>query len=286
VGIAQIAPKLGDVDDNLRIHRAAIRVARRREAGLVVFPELSLTGYLLRDQTPDVAMALDSRRFRAVRELSRDVDVVVGFVEEAPGHRFFNAAAYLSRGRVVHVHRKVYLPTYGLFDEARDVAAGDSVRRFDTRFGPAGTLICEDAWHPTNAWLLAHQGAEIVLVLSSGPLRGAKPRRGVTSVRVWSDLLRVTAQFQTSFVIYANRVGFEDGLGFGGGSLVVDPFGRPVLSLPALDEAVDVVELDAEVLRRARVVYPVLRDENLDMVTRELGRIRRLRFDLPPDGAA
>jgi predicted amidohydrolase len=281
VALSQIAPKLGDRAANLALHLETIEAARRDGADLVVFPELSLTGYLLRDQVPEVAVDLDSPDFRRLAKASRSVDLVVGFVEESPGHRFYNSAAYFSKGKAVHVHRKVYLPTYGLFDEGRDFAAGDRIRAFDAPFGPAGILVCEDVWHPTAGWLLAHQGAEVLIVPSSGPSRGARRGRGVTSVAVWHDLAKVTAQLLTSFVVYVNRVGCEDGLTYGGGSVVVDPFGRAVAALPALDAGTAVVELEAEVLRRARTAYPLLRDDDLDLVHRELGRLRAERYDLP-----
>jgi len=281
VALAQIAPKLGQLEENLDLHARTLRHARREKADLVVFPELSLTGYLLRDQVPDVSVRAGSPWFRKIAALSRGVDVVVGFVEETAGHRYCNAAAFLSRGRLVHIHRKVYLPTYGMFDEGRDFAAGDRVRAFPTRFGPVGVLICEDLWHPMCAWLLAQQGAEILIAPSCGPTRGARSGRGITSVAVWHDLLCVTARFQTSFIVYVNRVGYEDGLSFGGGSTVADPFGRLVGSLPPIEEGLATVDLDAEVLRRARTAYPLLRDENLDLMYRELQRLRDLRYDLP-----
>jgi len=250
---------------------------------MVVFPELSLTGYLLRDQVPELALRLDDRRLSPLLRAAKEVDVLFGCVEEGDGHRYHNAAVFLSGGRVAHVHRKVYLPTYGMFDEGRDFAAGDRLRAFDAPFGRAGALICEDAWHPSAAWLLALEGAEVLFVQSAGPSRGARKGRGVTSVGVWNDLVRVTAQFQTAFVVYVNRVGYEDGLNFGGGSIAVDPFGRTVASLDALEPGLAVAELDAEVLRRARTAYPLLRDENLDLAWRELDRIRRARFGLPQD---
>jgi len=281
VALAQVAPKLGDAAANLALHLETIEAARRKDAELVVFPELSLTGYLLRDQVPDVAMGLESPAIQRLCRASRDVDLVVGFVEEDPGHRYFNAAAYFSAGRLIHVHRKVYLPTYGMFDEGRDFAAGERIRAFATRHGLAGILVCEDAWHPTGAWLLAHQGAELLLVPSSGPTRGARPGRGVTSVGVWRDLARVTAQLQTAFVVYVNRVGYEDGLNFGGGSCAVDPFGRTVSELPAVEASTAVVQLRGEVLRRARTAYPLLRDDDLDLVHRELRRILVERYDVP-----
>jgi predicted amidohydrolase len=285
VGLGQIDPRLGDFEANLAGHVRAAREALAAGCDLIVFPELSLTGYKLADQVPEVAIALDDSRLQPLRDASRDIDIVAGLVEDAPGHRFHNVAIYLSKGRLVHCHRKLYLPTYGLFQEGRDFAAGNRVRHFDAPWGPAGLLVCEDLWHMPCAWLLAQQGAEVIFVLSNGPTRGAKPGRGVTSVAVWRDLLHTTAQFQTTFVVYVNRVGCEDGLTFGGGSLVVDPFGRVVGSAPALDEALEIVDLKSEVLRRARTAYPLLRDENLELVERELERIRLLRYDLPDPAA-
>ncbi len=285
VALAQIAPKLGDLEANLDLHRDAIRLAKREKAGVVVFPELSLTGYILRDQVPEVAIPTTAAALRSLTRAAGALDLLVGFVEEAPGHKFHNAAAYVSKGKIVHVHRKIYLPTYGMFEEGRDFAPGDKVRAFQTPKGPAGILICEDVWHPACSWIVVQDGAEIVFVTSCGPTRGAKPGRGITSVRVWQDLLRTTAQFQTSFVVYVNRVGYEDGLNFGGGSIAFDPFGRTLAELPALETGVAVAELDAEVLRRARAAYPLLRDENLELVHRETARLRQERFQLPPGDA-
>ena len=281
VALAQIAPKLGDLERNLDLHLEAIARARRGKAQVIVFPELSLTGYLLRDQVPEVALGRTSPVLAKLKRASRGVDIVCGYVEETDGHKFHNAAAYFSKGRIVHVHRKIYLPTYGMFDEGRDFAPGELVRSFRAGRGRAGILVCEDAWHPTCAWLLVQDGAELLYVLSSGPTRGARPGRGITSVGVWHDLCRTTAQFQTSFVVYVNRVGYEDGLNFGGGSLAIDPFGRTIVALPPLKPALEIAELDPEVLRRARSAYPLLRDENLELVHRETARLRRERFQLP-----
>jgi predicted amidohydrolase len=282
VALAQFAPQLGKIAPNREAHEELVKKARREKAGVIVFPELSLTGYLLRDQVQDVALTKTSPAFRRLARASKDIDVVAGFVEEAPGHTFHNAAAYFSKGRLLHIHRKVYLPTYGMFDEGRDFAPGAVFRAFDAPRAATGLLICEDAWHPTSAWILVQDGAEVLIVTSSGPTRGARPKRGITSVGVWHDLLRATAQFQTSFVIYVNRVGFEDGLNFGGGSVAIDPFGREIAALPALTAGLVVAELDAETLRRARTAYPLLRDENIELLHRETIRLREKRFQLPP----
>ena len=173
-----------------------------------------------------------------------------------------------------------------LLDDDHEAARRHRRHRFAARIGgqqnglSASGLQCSHGLR-NRGWLLAQQGAEVIFVLSNGPTRGARPGREVTSVAVWRELLQTTAQFQTTWMVYVNRVGCEDGLTFGGGSLVVDPFGRVVSEAPALDEALEVVDLKSEILRRARTAYPLLRDENIELVQRELERIRQLRYDLP-----
>ena len=155
IALAQITTKLGDVSANLEKHLELTHQAQATGAELIVFPELSLTGYCLQDLVPSVAheVSVDDPVFRPLLEASQKIDIVVGFVDEDQRHRFFIAAAYLSGGQVVHIHHKAYLPTYGLFDEGRFFAWGDSIRAFDTRFGRVGILICEDFWHATPSLL-------------------------------------------------------------------------------------------------------------------------------------
>ena len=156
IALAQIKPRLGDLPTNLEIHLSQIKEVCETGADLLVFPELSLTGYVLQDLASTVAHHPDASDpiFRPLLEASQEIDLVVGFLDEDQRHRFFIASAYLSEGRVLHVHRKVYLPTYGLFDEGRFFAWGDSVRAFDTRFGRLGILICEDFWHASPPYVL------------------------------------------------------------------------------------------------------------------------------------
>ncbi len=286
VALAQVAPALGNVDSNLRLHRELLRKAAEAGADLVVFPELSLTGYLLQDLVPEVAVV--PRRSAVMRELlrlSRGIAFTVGLVEESEDHRFYNSALFLSGGKVLHCHRKVYLPTYGMFDEGRDFAAGDGFAAFDTPLGRFGILVCEDAWHPSASYLLARDGADYLLVLSSGPSRGVGSGRELTSLMSWVDLCRVTARFQTVYVLYVNRVGVEDGMHFSGGSFVADPFGELIGRAPALKEALRFVSLPRATLRRARTLYPLLRDEKPEVVLNDLTRLLRGResgrFPLP-----
>ncbi len=156
IALAQINTKLGEVESNLQKHLEFIEEARKNNVDLITFPELSLTGYFLQDLTPSVAQvpSSDDPYFRQLLDASEGMDIVVGFVEDDERHRFYISSAYLSHGDVLHIHRKVYLPTYGLFDEGRFFAWGDRVRAFDTPLGRFGILICEDFWHASPPYLL------------------------------------------------------------------------------------------------------------------------------------
>lgn len=275
LALAQIATKLGDVQSNLEKHLDFIQQAKSQNADLVVFPELSLTGYLLQDIAPTVAHRPDDDDpvFKPLLKASNDLDLVVGFVDEDPRHRFYIASAYLSGGRVLHVHRKVYLPTYGLFDEGRFFAPGDSISAFDTRFGRVGLLICEDFWHASPPYLLWLDGADLLLLSSASPGRGLNDHEKLESAR-WVERVNQTyASLFTAFVAHANRVGYEDGLNFWGGSTVFDPRGELATHAPYQTESLAVSSLDLGLLRRTRARLPLLRDERTGLVQRELSRI-------------
>lgn len=275
LALAQIATKLGDVQANLDKHLALIEDAKKQKADLMVFPELSLTGYVLQDLVASVAHKPmeDDPVFNRLLKASQDLDLVVGFVDEDLRHRFYISSAYLSGGKVLHVHHKVYLPTYGLFDEGRFFAWGDSIRSFNTRFGRAGMLICEDFWHASPPYLLWLDGADIMLFSSASPGRGLNDREKLESARWVERVSKAYASMFTSFVIHSNRVGFEDGLHFWGGATVNDPNGELIAQGPYFEEAVTYTELDLNQLRRTRARLPLLRDERTSLVQRELNRI-------------
>ncbi len=279
LALSQISTTLGRVDVNLEKHLEFIAQAAKGGADLVVFPELSLTGYVLQDLASTVAHkpAAADPVFKPLLEASRKIDLVVGFVEEDTRNRFFISSAYLSRGEVLHVHRKVYLPTYGLFDEGRFFAWGDSIAAFDTRFGRFGMLICEDFWHASPPYLLWLDGADVFLFSSASPGRGLNGSVQLESARWVEHINRAYASLFTSFIVHTNRVGFEDGLNFWGGSTVFDPNGEEIAHGPYHEEALTFVELDLNQLHRTRARLPLLRDERTALVSREMDRILRDR---------
>jgi len=275
VALAQINTILGNTEANLEKHLAYAREAQSSGADLLIFPELSLTGYALQDLSYTLALRPDHDDpiFKSLLEVSKNIDMVVGFVDEDQRHRFFIAADYLSQGQVVHVHHKVYLPTYALFDESRFFAQGNSIRAFDTRFGRLGIAICEDFWHASPPYLLWLDGADILIFTSASPGRGINEDHRLESARWVEQINQAYASLFTSFTLHANRVGYEDGLHFWGGSTVFDPDGKLLIQGPYRQETLTVTNIDLTQLHRTRARLPLLRDERPELVQRELTRI-------------
>lgn len=275
VGLAQITPKLGNVEANLQIHLDAIHQALEQKVDLLVFPELSLTGYRLHDLAFSVGLTTQplAPALQKIAEASQKIDVVVGFVEQDVRQKFFIAGAYFSQGQLLHLHRKVYLPTYGMFDEGRYFAWGDAIQAFDTRFGRIGLLICEDFWHMSPPYLLWLDGADVLILTSASPGRGLTTQQKLGSAKWVEQVTQAYANMFTNFVIHVNRTGFEDGVSFWGGSIVYDPEGNLIAQAPYYEETLLVTEIDLSQLRRTRSRLPLLRDERTALTLREMQRI-------------
>jgi NAD+ synthase (glutamine-hydrolysing) len=275
IGLAQLHPRLGDVEANLQKHLALIDEALAGGVELLVFPELSLTGYSVQDMVNEVALVPSAGHpvFGPLVQASHKLDLVVGFVEEESRERFYISSAYLSGGQIVHIHRKVYLPTYTLFDEGRYFAWGDGVSAFDTKFRRAGILICEDFWHVSPPYLLWLDGADILILTSASPGRGLGPASKLSSTRFVELANQAYASMFGNFVVHTNRVGWEDGINFWGGSSIFDPNGELVAQAPYFEETLLTVNVDLGMLRRTRSRLPLLRDERTALTLRELRRI-------------
>ena len=275
IALAQIDTHLGEVEANLHKHLAMASQAADQGADLLVFPELSLTGYSLMDLVPKVARKprTDDPAFGPLLEASEEIDLVIGYVEQDVRSRFYISAAYLSAGQLVHNHRKVYLPTYGLFQEGRFFANGDRFRAFDSPFGRFGLLICEDFWHPSAPYLLWLDGADVLLFISASPSRGLTSEPVLSSVSWVERINQAYAGTFTTFIAHTNRVGFEDGLKFGGRATVFNPQGNLLSHGAYHEEGLTYAEIDPGQVRRTRTKLPLIRDERPELVLRELERI-------------
>ncbi|MEO2064917.1 MAG: nitrilase-related carbon-nitrogen hydrolase [Desulfurobacteriaceae bacterium] len=273
IAVAQIRTKLGEVKDNVEKCIHFSEKAKEEGAELIVFPELSLTGYNLQDLTFEVALTPESKELIPLLELSREISIVVGLIEESPEHIFYNSAFHIEGGKVKHVHRKLYLPTYGMFDEGRFTGHGEEVKAFNSKLGKTSILICEDLWHFSTVYLSFIQGTEYLIALSSSPGRGYRERGMFGNAEVWLNMGEFYSRLTGSYFIYSNRVGVEDGFVFSGKSFVCDPYGKVVAQAGSFNEELLIVEVEPTLIRSARVNLPLLRDERPLTTLKNLRRI-------------
>lgn len=281
-GIAQIDCKLGDVAHNLRVHLQLIAEAGNAGVELLLFPELSLTGYGLGNAVPDIALARNSATVLELAQAAGDMTVVFGFVEEAPAAQFYNAAAVVKNGQLVHLHRKVNLPSYGRLEEGKLFAGGQRVESFDV--APpwtAGLLTCADLWNPALVHLSMLQGATLLLAPINSAIGAVSDE--FSSPRGWDLATRFYAMMYGVPVLMANRVGSEGAARFWGGSRIVDPFGEILAQSDDDSPCLLTAELNYSGVRNARFQLPTLRDANLPLVHREMGRLMA-RQDIPDIG--
>jgi NAD+ synthase (glutamine-hydrolysing) len=275
LGLAQFRPAKA----NYTANRAQIAglladaIALDPRPDVLHFPETALTGYFLEGGVRDLAvtagtLAADLHHdFARIAPAGVVLDVVIGFYERWR-NTLYNSVMYVTLGLahpvIVHVHRKNFLPTYGLFDEARFVEAGREIRAFDTRWGRAAMLVCEDAWHSITGTIAALDGAEVVFVSSAAPARGPWPRTdandGPASVYRWERLIRDIAEEHGMYVSLSNLVGSEGGKMFSGSSILCGPHGDVRQTLPLFTPAMAVLTCDLRDLVRARADAPLLSD--------------------------
>ena len=268
--IVQCKPRKGRYTENLRElgEIFAQLGASDPPPDLIVLPEAAMTGYFLEGAVYELAAGAQQfaddltaawRRHNA----SRRVDIACGFYENAAG-TYHNSAIYLEldgeRSSIRHVHRKMFLPTYGVFDEERFLSRGRRLQVFDTRFGKAAMLICEDVWHAIMPTIAAVKGARMLIVPSAAPGRGIEEDDELGSIARWKEILHATAAEHGVFLLYAGLAGFEGGKGMTGNSRVVDPHGRTIVQAPALGAAIVRASLDMREIDLARAALPLLGD--------------------------
>ena len=271
VALVQTKPRKGRYDENLsELVPVLGQLGGKEAADLVVLPEAGLTGYFLEGAVYDLAR--DAQRFAgdlagAWREAngSAAADIAAGFFENCEG-TFYNSAVYLEvsgkRWEIKHIHRKMFLPTYGVFDEERFLSRGRRLQSFETRFGTMALLICEDLWHAIAPTIAAVKGARVLIVPSAAPGRGIEGDDELGSIARWREILHATAAEHGVFLLYAGLAGFEGGKGMTGSSRIVDPRGRTLVQAPALGSHIVRATIDLLEIDLARAMLPLLGDLN------------------------
>jgi N-carbamoylputrescine amidase len=277
----QIAPKKGDYAANLaRVAESALQ-ASEQGADLAVFPETCLSGYFLEGGVADIAASSEQVAkdlWNATRGgLRGSLDVALGFYERAGGN-LYNSAAHIELSteghRLRHVHRKFFLPTYGVFDEERFVGRGRDISSYETRLGRFALLICEDIWHSVSATIAALKGAQIIVAIAASPARGFSGNE-IQNLKTYHDLLKAQSLEHGVWSVNSMLVGFEGGKGFTGGSVICDPFGAVVAEGPVGDEHMLLAEVDLDAIAVARQKSPLISDlvSVLEDITREIDEV-------------
>ncbi|CAN5808424.1 carbon-nitrogen hydrolase [soil metagenome] len=277
--IEQFSPKLARTEENIDQLREAQAEAARERVDLLVTPELSLTGYDLRDRVHSLATPARAHSFPL---FASGPDVVLGLVEQGEDLVPYNAALHLRHGRAFHRHRKIYLPTYGMFDEGRYFGRGTRVRSYPAGGGwQIGLLVCEDLWHPALTYLLAMGGANLIIVQAAaggrGVWAGGEGGGRFSSWSAWEALARAAAIAYGLYVVVANRVGAEGPLVFAGGSFIIGPDGSFVARGDDLSADRPTADLSLNSVIRARQPYAHIRDEDPHLLARELEQLSEER---------
>src|SRR3954453_13221508 len=272
VALAQGDCALGDVAENTGRGREALARATAESADLVVFPELALSGYSLGHVAEDVSRAVEDEEIGGVGA-DAGTAFVLGFAEAGRLHTH-NSALYAEGGRVRHVHRKLYLPTYDIWEERKHFTPGAAMRAFDTQFGRMAILLCADAWQPALAVVAVQDGARVLIVPANSTVR--RP----DIVEQWHDITRFYARTLQCYVVFVNRVGAEPELRFWGGSHVYGPEGDLVAESPRDEPALISAELDLSAVRRVRRPAPLVKEARLGLLSREIDRLAAEGGDL------
>jgi len=279
IAICQLFPKLGDLDHNLSRHAELIK--KHADCDLVCFPELSATGYFVKDLAYDLALS----RGEFAAELNARSgymqgrpSIIAGFSERSNGH-IYNSLFVGSADRTFS-HKKIYPPTYGLFDEYRYFSCGEQIDAFTLKSGVnIGVLNCEDAWHQALPYIYSMYGIDLLVICAASPARGVSGNAEGSpwNVKLWQRLISSYAHLYGLYIVYVNRAGVEDGINFSGCSCVVNPLGDITDMLAQFDEDELVVELDIKKARIEKAQNSYLKEDDPFLTIRELERAMRHR---------
>ncbi len=271
IAIAQIDSTVGNLAKNVKHHVEYVKRAIAKKADIVVFPELSLTGYSIKDLNWDLALrAKPNEYFTELLKLSRHITIIAGGVEESENYGIYNSAFLFEEGKIFSAHKKNYPPTYGMFEEMRYFSQGKDVRVFNSKFGNLGILICEDMWHMSLPYILAHDGADVIISLTASPTRLSGRSEELAAAAVNHEQHRAYARLLSTYLVFVNRVGFEDGINFWGGSQVVDPSGDAVATAKLFEEDLIVADIDENEIRRARRFSRHFIDDSAEFTLKQL----------------
>lgn len=274
--VAQINSVLGNLERNIDHHLEFCDEAIKNKADFIVFPELSLTGYSLKDINFSISVnTAKTRLLDRLKEKSREISIICGLAEEDENFAIYNSGIFISDGEIKFTHRKIYPPTYGLFEEFRYFSKGRECKAHETKFGKIGLLVCEDLWHLSLPLTAALDGAQIITGIAASPTRLAADSEKFRNYEINSEHHRTYARILSLYFIFSNRVGYEDGINFWGGSEIIDPFGNIISAARLFEEDIIYAEINPEEVRRARHQARHFLDEDTDLTMKNLKKARK-----------
>ncbi|WP_035589129.1 nitrilase-related carbon-nitrogen hydrolase [Hippea jasoniae] len=259
IAIAQIDTILGDVKRNIKKIEHYTDRAIEKNCNMVIFPELATSGYSLRDLVSDAAVDFDSPYFDYLKAKSSQIEILFGFAEKYKSH-FFNSACFIKDSNI-EVYRKIFLPDYGMFEEGRYFTSGSqlsSTSIYDTSFGKARIMICEDAFHINSHCEAFNEQVDLIVIHSASPFWC---NHNMVKPDLWKHICTTSAIMNSCYVAFANRVGFEDGIGFFGNSFVVNPAGEIIAEAELFKEEMIIAEIDKKEVQRIRMITPISKNE-------------------------
>jgi predicted amidohydrolase len=277
IGIAQVAPVFGNIDANL-VEMINIMQKNKGKADLLVFPELSLTGYDLKSRLYDVALTSDSNEIMQVCKASKEIgmSVVFGFVEQGKGDQIYNSAMMIKDGKVASVQRKIYPTNYGVFEEGKYFSMGRKVNVQQIDSFTSCMLICNDLWQPSLPHIAAHHHTSLLIGLINSPEGGLGSQ--YSSSEGWETVGKFYAGIYGCYVALVNRVGTENEIAFYGNSKVIDPYGQIIVQCPYGESSVQLCEIDTRLVREIRTLLPVIRDEDVHVTMKHYHEIADQKF--------
>ncbi len=272
IAVAQISPIFADISANVEKHLSWIESAKKKKADIVVFPELGISGYALKDLSSEIAIKPYGDELKPIRDASFDIGVVVSFPELCDDCISYISSAFFYQGELIHLYRKVHPPTHGMFEEIKYFGVGSQIRAFDTSWSRMGMMICRDIWHPEMAFTLSADGAMCIIASSAIPARNIGPE-GFGVQQSMKRTIQNMALTNQCWVILSNRVGTEDGVVFLGGSMVCSPNGNVVCEFGLLEEDLQIATIDMQQLRRDRDSLNLVRERKTRLILDHLKRI-------------
>jgi len=266
LGVAQINPVLNDLKSNKEKHLSLLERAISDKVNVLVFPELSLTGYYLLDGVAEASLPLNSPFLNDFKKISEEISFSLGMIEKGTDYNPYISQLFFEKGEIKGVHRKVYLPTHGIFEDLKYFARGKKVEVINSRYGKAGMLICRDFMHLSLNLLLSLQGMNILLLSSAIPVRGLDKEKGFSVKESIEYLLRSLANYLNVFIAFSSRGGFEEGIAFMGSSLILNNYGFIVKEGAFMKEDFLTYSVDMEEIYKKNITFPLIREEDLLMV--------------------